>query len=117
MTDIKVEKDGKEWIATDGKYRATASTKREALARIQRRHDMAALDIPELAAIQRRWALSIEAIIPSLDPTDPQTMMQLTLLKSSIEGFDRMARCDALQIEDDIKELRERATAVKEIAP
>jgi len=112
---MTVYKDGKGWVAEDGKYRVKAQTRRDALAGLQQQHDMAALDIPELRAIQKRWVLAIEAIIPGLDPDDAYTRMWLLGLQSNIEGFEAMARVQALGIEERIRELRDRAAKVKEI--
>lgn len=85
---MKTYKDGKEWIADDGKYNAKAKTKRDAMASVARQHEKAALDIPELRAVQQRWVLAIEAIVPGLDPTDAYARMWLVGLQSSIEGFE-----------------------------
>jgi hypothetical protein len=113
---MKTYKDGKDWIAEDGTYRAKASTKRDAMASIERQHAKAALDIPEIRAIQQRWVMAIEAIVPGLDPTDAYARMWLVGLQSSIESFESMARGQALHIEQRIQELRERTATTKQVA-
>jgi hypothetical protein len=103
------------WIATLADQNQFGKSRLDAVRAVIDAVDMPALDIPELRAMQERWAAEIEAIIAaSGGPANAFVQVKLATLHNSLKGFDDLVRSKALFVEKSIRELRQLVPAPKE---
>jgi hypothetical protein len=106
------------WVARSGDYVgesiSSAATRDNAVHSLMRAIDRAAVHVPEIEALLERWAETIKAMVPNLDPDDTY---RLAHIRDQLGMFDTLMRSQAVAIERDIARLRARARPALEPAP
>jgi hypothetical protein len=100
------------WIARSGTFeyrsRGNRATRDEAVQGLLRELDMAAISIPEVDALLKRWAEEIKAIVHMIDEKDITARMQLEGLSADLSSFDSMVRLHAVHFEEKLAKLKSR---------
>jgi hypothetical protein len=95
------------WIARSGTFaHRSNSTRDEAVQGLLNEFDRAAVNVPEVDALLKRWAEEIKAIVPLLNERDISACSQLQLLKSNLAMLDGMVRAQAVLFEESLARLR-----------
>lgn len=108
------------WIARSGtfEHRANGSrpTREEAVQGLIRELDMAAVNVPEVDALLKRWTEEIKAIVPLLNDRDTGARIQLQSLRGELASFEALARLKAVHFEESLAELKARMQQAPERA-
>lgn len=80
-----------------------------------KRQPEAAVEVPELETMLRRFATQLESMLASVQeqPNNDLTMLRLITVKSSFKRFERMIRDATKDMNGEIEHLRKELTAVE----
>jgi hypothetical protein len=107
----ELTRSGWRWAARSGRaeYQTLlGGTRADAIKGICLQLDMAAIDVPEIDALLKRWAEEIQAIVPLLEERDGVARVQLESLSSQLTLFDQQMRGQAVRFEQKLAKLRAR---------
>ena len=100
------------WMARSGTFMHQSSGRHGsrfiAVDGLLRQLDMAALDVPEIDAVLKRWAEAIKTVTLHLDPKDINACLQLEALSMDLTYFDKKMRDETLRFEEKLAKLRAR---------
>ena len=93
------------WVARHETFEAHSSTREGAVRRLGQQLDEAALDLPELDALLKRWAERIKALVPYLDKRNLTVTDDMLALQHQMNWVDKAMRGYARRFEEELARL------------